>query len=141
MIKKLLIKADSIYRRSPIFPVTNPLRTQLYCVGTAKSGTHSVEAIFRENLRSADEVDSEHVIDVVLDYANGRMSREELRAYLLKRDRVLQLELDSSQLNYFFLHELVELFPKAKFILTIRNPYAWLDSFINHQLSWKPLPN
>jgi hypothetical protein len=33
------------------------------------------------------------------------------------------------------LSKLVSLFPDAKFILTIRDPYSWLDSFINHQLA------
>jgi hypothetical protein len=43
--------------------------------------------------------------------------------------------MDSSQLNYFFSTHLARLFPQAKFVLTIRDCYTWLDSFINHQLS------
>ena len=35
----------------------------------------------------------------------------------------------------FLLHKLVELFPTAKFVLTIRDPLSWVDSFINHQLA------
>lgn len=60
-------------------------------------------------------------------------------------DKQLQLELSSSQLNYFILDILVSEFTQANFILTIRDCYSWLDSFINHQLSrncspeWKKL--
>jgi hypothetical protein len=53
----------------------------------------------------------------------------------------MRLELDSSQLNYFLLDSLVSEFPNAKFILTIRDCYSWLDSFINHQLSRNCSPN
>jgi hypothetical protein len=53
----------------------------------------------------------------------------------------MRLELDSSQLNYFLLDSLVSEFPNAKFILTIRDCYSWLDSCINHQLSRNCYPN
>ena len=85
--------------------------------------------------RSAHEPESDETIDVILAHAAGRMNDSEVDHYLLLRDRRLSLELDSSQLNIFLLHKLVQLFPTAKFILTIRDPYTWLDSFINHQLT------
>lgn len=56
---------------------------------------------------------------------------------MLKRDRRLWLDVDSSSLNWWLLDQLLKLFSDAKFILTIRNPYAWLDSFINHQLTYR----
>jgi hypothetical protein len=110
-------------------------RTQLYCIGTAKSGTHSMHELLRTHLRSAHEAESEEVIDMILANAAGRKDDSEVVDYLLRRDRRLSLELDSSHLNIFLLHKLVSLFPAAKFILTIRDPYSWLDSFINHQLT------
>jgi hypothetical protein len=112
-------------------------KAHIYCTGTAKSGTHSIEALFGSQLRSAHEPESEKVIDIILDIATGRVDDAELGRYLLKRDRRLWLDIDSSQLNFFLLSKLVELFPDAKFILTIRDPYSWLDSFVNHQLARK----
>lgn len=110
-------------------------RNQLYCIGTAKSGTHSIDELLSSHLRSAHEPESEEVIEMILANAAGHLDEAEMVYYLLQRDRRLSLELDSSHLNVFFLHQLVTLFPAAKFILTIRDPYSWLDSFINHQLS------
>ena len=94
-----------------------------------------METLLGGHLRSAHEPESDEIIDVVLANAAGRMHDSELQYYLLLRDRRLSLESDSSQLNIFLLHKLVQLFPCARFILTIRDPYSWLDSFINHQLT------
>lgn len=91
--------------------------------------------MLRPHLRSAHEAECEEVIDVIMANAAGRMDDSEMVCYLLLRDRRLSLELDASHLNIFFLHKLVPLFPAARFILTIRDPYSWLDSFINHQLT------
>ncbi len=138
-------KFKSIIRQSFVFRSFYPRRTHLYCVGTAKSGTHSIEALMGEELRSAHEPESDETIDFILNRYHGYIDDAEVDRHLLKRDMRLWLELDSSHLNYFFFDRLSELFPKAKFILTIRDPYSWLDSFLNHQLSvnmsdkWKKL--
>ena len=123
------------FQNTPLFRLINPRKTHLYCIGTAKSGTHSIAAIFGNQLRSAHEPESEEFIDIILNIAAGKINTQELRQYILKRDQRLWLDIDSSQLNFFLIHELVKLFPQAKFILTIRHPYPWLDSFINHQLA------
>jgi hypothetical protein len=112
-----------------------PRRTRLYGVGAAKSGTKSIADCFRKGLRSEHEAESEQTIDAILAVARGQLSRAKLRDWVLERDRRLALEVDSSQLNYFILDELLALFPDARFVLTIRDPYSWLDSFINHQLN------
>ncbi len=128
-------KLKSALRSSLPFRLIFPRKAHLYCVGTAKSGTNSINAIFRDQLRSAHEPESDKVIDIILDRAAGRIDDDELRSYVHKRNRRLWLDVDSSQLNFFLLDKLVEAFSDAKFILTIRNPYAWLDSFVNHQLA------
>lgn len=117
-----------------LFRLLRPRKTHIYVTGTAKSGTHSIEAMFGNTLRSDHEAESDKVIDIVL-AAAGQVDGSEFDRYLLKRDRRLWLDIDSSQLNFFLISRLVKLFPDAKFILTIRNPYSWLDSFINHQLA------
>lgn len=112
-----------------------PRKTHIYSTGTAKSGTHSIVALLGNQLRSAIEPESDKVIDLIFDVVAGHIDDTEFSHYLLERDQRLWLELDSSQLNFFLLSKLIRLFPEAKFILTIRNPYSWLDSFINHQLT------
>lgn len=134
MLQRLKREIRSLYYRSPLFPLLTPRNTLLYCVGTAKSGTTSIHSMFNGKLRSNHEADSHEVIDIILKLEAGEISDAELRKYIQSRDKRLRLEIDSSQLNYFFLDHLVEMYPDAQFILTIRNPYAWVDSFINHQI-------
>jgi hypothetical protein len=140
MLHEATNKLKRAFTSTFLFRPITPRKAHLYCVGTAKSGTHSIAAILRDQLRSAHEPESRKVIDIILDFAAGRMDEAELRHYVLNRDRRLRLDVDSSQLNFFLLAQLVELFPEAKFLLTIRNPYAWLDSFINHQLAHRSPP-
>lgn len=120
---------------TPLIRLLNPRKAHVYCIGTAKSGTHSIAAMFDDRLRCAHEPESDEVIDLILDIDAGLIEDEELDRYLLKRDRRLWLDIDSSQLNFFFIRKLVALFPDAKFVLTIRDPYSWLDSFMDHQLA------
>jgi hypothetical protein len=116
-----------------------PRRFHAYCVGTAKSGTHSIADLFRINYRAAHEAESEELINTLLDTWNSPINKEALIKYIRARDKTLYLELDSSQLNYFLIDILIKEFPDTKFILTIRDCYSWLDSFINHQLA-RPCP-
>ena len=113
--------------------------THLFCVGTAKSGTHSIASLFEDHLRTLHEAESELVITSILDFIDGRINREQLVLLVRDRDKRLRLEVDSSQLNYFLLDILLQEFADAKFILTIRDCYSWIDSFINHQLAYKSL--
>ncbi len=79
-------------------------------------------------------------MELILARAAGERSSEQVRKALLQRDRELCLEMDSSQLNYFVLRELLELAPEAKFILTIRDCRSWLTSYIDHQQSGPTSP-
>ncbi|MGH6820932.1 MAG: sulfotransferase, partial [Methylocella sp.] len=57
--------------------------------------------------------------------------------WIRKRDRRMALEVDSSFLNYEILEVLLKEFPDARYILTIRDCYSWLDSLFNHSLRLK----
>jgi hypothetical protein len=118
---------DKILRISGIYQIFHPRKTHLYCVGTAKSGTTSIQAIFSERLRSGHETDSHKMMDLIIQRASGKVTDKELNKFIRKYDKRFWLEVDSSQLNYFIISNLVDLFPNAKFILTIRNPYAWVE--------------
>ncbi len=114
-----------------------PRRAHLYGVGTAKSGTHSVAALFGRRLVAAHEAEAEALIARLL---ADPVDADELRRYLVARDRRLRLEVDASQLNGLVLDPLLERFPHARFLLTIRHPYDWLDSFLNHELAHPSQP-
>jgi hypothetical protein len=112
-----------------------PRRFHAYCVGAGKTGTHSIAGLFAQHYRAAHQPEPSWTIDTILSAAQGRLSSPQLEKYLGCRDRRLWLELESSNFCDYFIRPLVHLFPDAKFILTIRDCYSWLDSLINHGLA------
>lgn len=57
-------------------------------------------------------------------------------SWLLRRDRTLGYpECDSSQLHHWYLPALVDTFPAARFVLLLRQPLDWLNSWFNHRLA------
>jgi hypothetical protein len=76
-----------------------------------------------------------------MDVEIGKVSRDHCRNFLKWRDRRLLTEMDSSGLNVYLLEHFRDLFPQAKFILTIRDCYSWLDSQLNHIISRPPQNN
>src|ERR1700733_5819334 len=123
------------YRLPDPEPAVVVRRTQLYCVGTAKSGTHSIAAMLTDQVRAQHEPQAELLIHRILEISAGRISREALADWIRARDRDLNLEVDSSQLNFFILDVLLREFAGARFLLTIRDCYSWLESLINHSLA------
>jgi hypothetical protein len=121
----------------PLNRLLHPRRFQAYCVGTAKSGTTSIADIFSRSYQAAHEPDYVRMIETIL-ATFGTVDRRGIDRFLRKRDQQLWLEMESSQLCYFFVEHLVRVFPYARFLLTIRDCRSWLDSLINHQLA-RPL--
>jgi hypothetical protein len=119
-------------------------RFQAFGVGTAKSGTHSLAALFEREYRSTHEPESPELIGLICDVRLGRRPQEDLVSYLRDKEDRLGLEMDSSSLNGETIVELVGLFPDAAYVLTLRDPYSWLDSLINHSIAhptpphWQP---
>lgn len=134
LVKKTVKSARAQYRRSPVWRRLHPRRFHAYCAGSPKSGTHSIAALFYKNYRAKHEPESLHLIDMILAKVNGTVGEGEFAEYVRARDKRLWLEFDSSHLNYFLLDILVSEFDDAKFILTIRDCYSWLDSVMNHAL-------
>ncbi len=107
-------------------------RFQAYCVGMPRTGTHSVSAMFHNSYRAGHEPDAYHLISRIVKWNSGRICRRKFEKFILKRDLFLQLELESSWLIHFYIDILVSHMREAKFILTVRDPYSWLDSIINY---------
>jgi hypothetical protein len=107
-----------------------------YCIGTSKSGTHSVAALFGKRHRAAHEPEYGELIEIILRRSRGAAGEAELKEFISSRDRRLGLELECSHPLFHLLDVLVTEFSEAKFILTIRDCYSWLDSQINSQLSY-----
>lgn len=99
-----------------------------------KTGTVSLHIMFSDQYRSDHEVESRFIINQILALFHHKIDINQFTQYIQHRDRRLGLEMDSSCLNYFLIDILVKEFSEAKFILTIRDCYSWLDSSINHHL-------
>lgn len=102
-----------------------------FCVGLPRSGTHSLAYIFEEHYRAEHEPLRPELIVNLVDFINGRHSKEKMRNILRYRDKRLKLDLESCHFLHHVIEILVPLFPDAKFILTIREPMSWLASEIN----------
>ena len=142
IIKKVHYWATPIYDTLPkqCFPERH-LKFKAYCVGMDKTGTLSIYITFHQHYRSAHEPEFRFLVYKILAFANGKIDKSELIRYVKQRDRRLGLELDSSHLNYHLIDILVNEFSQAKFILTIRDCYSWLDSLINHYFTYPELRN
>jgi hypothetical protein len=105
-------------------------RFRAYNVGIAKSGTTSIAGIFSK-YRAAHEFMFPETTKAISDYKAGLISKEEFIAFMRFRDQKGNLEMDSSSFNFNYVDILVDEYPEAKFIATIRDCYSWLDSILN----------
>lgn len=99
-----------------------------------KTGTHSLAAVFNR-YRAWHEPAIEQFMQIIMARANEGLSDAAARDRLRQLDRRMWLELNSSYVNYFLLDLLLDEYPKAKFLLTIRDCYSWLDSMFNQLLA------
>jgi hypothetical protein len=107
-------------------------RIVIFGIGAPKSGTHSLAGLFAATYRTAHEPEAKELVEMISDVREGLRPRADLQAMLTEKFERLDLEVDCAGLNGWVVEELVPLSPEAKFILTIRDPYTWLDSMVNH---------
>lgn len=102
-----------------------------YCVGLMKTGTHSIYELMKDNYRAEHEWRTADLFEAAM--SDWPQAKRDL--FIQRRNRRLWFDMDSSVFNLPFVPEYVRLFPEAKFILTIRDCYSWVDSCFNHQLA------
>ncbi len=68
------------------------------------------------------------MIEMFFDWHERRTGDAELCNWIRARDRELALEVDSSWFNGLILDFLAGEFPRARFVLTIRDCYSWANS-------------
>ncbi len=125
-------------------PSALPRRCHVFGVGIAKGGTRSLAGLFG-GYRSAHEAATAATIQqLALD--RRQPGAVDWHAWVRARDRETgELECDSSQFHAWYAGTLVEVFPRAQFILTLREPLSWLRSFVDHRLArglapeWAPM--
>lgn len=123
-------KAEDLEAREP----ATERRFRIYNVGVAKTGTTSIAGIFGR-YRSAHEFMFSESVQKISAWTQGDLSTDDLRDFVLLRDRRGGLELDSASFNHHFIPILVEEFPDSKFVFSIRDCYSWLDSIVTMGVS------
>lgn len=111
-------------------------RFQIYNLGLPRTGTSSITALFA-NYYAATEYMEQESVEQIITWKRGYLTNDDLREYVLKRDRTGMLEMDSASFNHFYMDVLIETFPDAKFIFTIRECYAWVNSFMKLLVRWR----
>jgi len=138
--KNLIREIKSSQWKAPLKRILKKRKFHAYCVGSPKSGTHSINSMLNDNYRSKHEPLDMLSIKLLHDCKNNTLSEMGLDHFLRMRDIYLWCEMEASHFNGSFCTTLHTIFPKAKFILTLRDCYTWVDSWFNHQLSRKFQP-
>src|SRR5689334_21825647 len=99
-------------------------------VGLPKTGTTSMAGIFSA-YRSGHEFMFREMMTALGHRALGTMTDEEIRNLVVERDRLGYLEFDSVSFAWSYVDILSREYPDARFFLTIRDCYSWLDSILN----------
>jgi hypothetical protein len=125
-----------LFERCPetVFP-ERTRKVQVYVVGMPRTGTVSFYDMFKRGFRADHEPESRFLTNKVVAYRLGRLDEAAMRRYLKHRDRRLGLELDTSYLNAEVVEQLVDMFPNARFILTLRDCVSWTDAMMNFLLN------
>ena len=133
----------SAVKQTPLWPLLRPRRFHAYGVGASKTGTTSIAKMFEEKYRTGHEHHLETTVSLIRGKMNGSLSRKEIISALKDRENQMRLECESNSLLAYLSSELAELFPRARFILTVREPRSWLTSNIKHHLgsSYSDLPS
>jgi hypothetical protein len=116
--------------------MAKPRRFHAYNVGLPRSGCSSMMALF-SNYNSVAEYKEWESVELITAWKDGWISESTLREYIRYRHEIGQLEMDTASFNHFYLHILVNEFPEAKFIFTIRDCYSWVNSFLRMISRWK----
>jgi hypothetical protein len=117
-----------------------------YGIGIERTGTTFLSSVIQQHYRAQHEIEWYFLADM---FANEDVADEsEVRRWLRERDRTLRLEFESCHLLGPFTDHLADLFPEAKFILTVRHPRTWMSSVTNWALNhdvlrpdgpWRPV--
>src|SRR6185369_15164463 len=83
-------------------------RFHAYCIGTSKSGTHSIAEIFGGYYRVAHEPEYEQLIEMIIGASSYALSQAQMAEFVRSRDQQLKLELECSHPLFYLLDTLLD---------------------------------
>lgn len=109
-------------------------KTHIIGLGNFKTGTVSLVEVLKPHLKAAHEPHAFTFAKRFLTFAKNQRCESRWKDFLCRRDKALQLEFEASGFLTLEAGRLANLFPKAKFILTVREPLSWVRSLMRHIL-------
>jgi len=86
--------------------------------------------IFKRSFRAEHEFMLMPALSAVIGHATGETTRSQFVEFVRQRDAAGDLEVDAAGYNYLYADVLLDLDSHARFILTIRDCFSWLNSCI-----------
>jgi hypothetical protein len=129
-------------------PRPSSRRFHVLTVGLPRTGSTSLYTLFT-NFRAGNEFMERETIAQVVRRHQGALTQPALEQYLRRRHVEGDLEMDAASFHHLYLEFLVREHPDARFIMTIRSPYDWANSYIKMIMGWhqrftaaaEPLPD
>ncbi|MEJ2443568.1 MAG: hypothetical protein P8Y42_08935 [Exilibacterium sp.] len=112
-----------------------PRKFHAFSIGALTSGNHTIANLLNSRYRVEHEPTAQLLNKLIIDCKQDNISERDIRRFFQLRDINIWLELESNSFNFYFADYLLELFPKAKFILPLQNPGNWLDTWINYTIA------
>jgi hypothetical protein len=111
----------------------------VYGIGNPKSGTTTIARMF-SSYRTEHEVDARRFVALTTAYLRGELDPHGPRAKAALRWRSARYNLEVDGANFLtpFAGTAAQLYPDAKFVLTIRDCFTWLDSRVERLLRYPP---
>jgi hypothetical protein len=134
-IAKILRPLKDAVKETPVWPHLRPRRIHAYNLGAGRTGTTTIASIFSDSFRSVHEALVPESIRLLEAHWTDSLSDQEIKQEIRKRDRRHRFEFESSPFLGPFAEHLADVFPEAKFVLTVRSPQAWLRSTIDRSIN------
>ena len=95
-----------------------------------KTGSTTIYTYFKD-LGAIHEGLHEKTVDLIIGYREGAISLEKLKAMIVRRQKYLGTQIDSSTFLHLISREIVEIYPESTTYVTIlRNPVQWVKSYL-----------
>lgn len=106
---------------------------RLIGVGLPRSGTHYLASAVVPPLQGHHEFDAPRQAIAIAAHRAGALSDAQCHAYLEdRRRRAGNRHADVSWLNASMIHVWLGIEPEARFVMTVRSPLDWMDSYARH---------
>ncbi len=119
------------YRHRP-----SPRRFHVLTAGLPRTGSTSLYTLFT-NFRAGNEFMERETIAQAVRRHTGTITPAAFEQYLRRRHVEGDLEMDSASFHHLYLDFLVREHPDARFIMTIRAPYDWANSYLKMIAGWR----